>query len=139
MTRPGFFGPALALSQRELVRFFRQPSRVIGACATPLIFWIVVGSGLGSSFRPQGGQPGYLRYLYPGIVLLIVLFTSIFSAMSLIEDRAIELEPLVSDVVPLDAWESVFADLRAGKGIKVVFDPRLGAVGSGSSKAREAA
>ena len=60
-------------------------------------------------------------------------------AMSLIEDRAIELEPLVSDVVPLDAWESVFADLRAGKGIKVVFDPRLGAVGSGSSKEREAA
>ncbi len=87
MTGPGFFGPALALSQRELVRFFRQPSRVIGAFATPLIFWIVVGSGLGSSFRPQGGQPGYLRYLYPGIVLLIVLFTSIFSAMSLIEDR----------------------------------------------------
>lgn len=60
-------------------------------------------------------------------------------AMTLIEDRAIELEPLVSDVVPLEAWESVFADLRAGRGIKVVFDPRLGAAGSSSSKQREAA
>ncbi|MEO8431341.1 MAG: ABC transporter permease [Acidobacteriota bacterium] len=87
MKGPGFVTPALALAERELVRFFRQPSRVIGAFATPLIFWLVVGSGLGSSFRPQGGQPGYFRYLYPGIVLLIVLFTSIFSAMSLIEDR----------------------------------------------------
>ena len=82
-----FVSPALALAERELVRFFRQPSRVVGAFATPLLFWIVIGSGLGSSFRPQGGDPGYLRFLFPGIVLLILLFTSIFSAMSLIEDR----------------------------------------------------
>lgn len=87
MSAPGFAAPGLALAERELVRFFRQPSRIVGAFATPLIFWIVIGSGLGSSFRPAGGEPGYLRYLYPGIVLLIVLFTSIFSAMSLIEDR----------------------------------------------------
>ena len=60
-------------------------------------------------------------------------------AMTLIEDRAIELEPLVSDVVPLDEWEHVFADLRAGRGIKVVFDPRLGAAGSTSTNGRESA
>ncbi len=47
-------------------------------------------------------------------------------AMTLIETRRVELEPLVSEVVPLDDWERVFADLRAGKGIKIVFDPRLG-------------
>jgi daunorubicin resistance ABC transporter membrane protein len=82
-----FVSPALALGERELVRFFRQPSRVVGAFATPLLFWIVIGSGLGSSFRPEGGDPGYLRFLFPGIVLLILLFTSIISAMSLIEDR----------------------------------------------------
>jgi ABC-2 type transport system permease protein len=82
-----FVSPSAALAERELVRFFRQPSRVLGAFATPLLFWIVIGSGLGSSFRPQGEDPGYLRFLFPGIVLLILLFTSIFSAMSLIEDR----------------------------------------------------
>ena len=49
-------------------------------------------------------------------------------AMRLIEERRIELEPLVSEVVPLAEWERVFSDLRAGRGIKVVFDPRLGAV-----------
>jgi L-iditol 2-dehydrogenase len=46
-------------------------------------------------------------------------------ALELVEQRAVELPPLVSEVTPLAAWERVFADLRAGKGIKVVFDPRL--------------
>jgi L-iditol 2-dehydrogenase len=46
-------------------------------------------------------------------------------ALALIEERKVELEPLVSEVVPLAAWERVFADLREGRGIKVVFDPRL--------------
>jgi L-iditol 2-dehydrogenase len=46
-------------------------------------------------------------------------------ALELVEDRRVELEPLVSGVVPLDAWQGVFADLRAGRGVKYVFDPRL--------------
>lgn len=45
-------------------------------------------------------------------------------AMSLIEGRVVELEPLVSEVAALAEWERVFADLREGRGIKVVFDPR---------------
>lgn len=45
-------------------------------------------------------------------------------ALSLIESRVVELEPLVSEVVALSDWERVFADLREGRGIKVVFDPR---------------
>jgi threonine dehydrogenase-like Zn-dependent dehydrogenase len=45
--------------------------------------------------------------------------------MTLIEERRVALEPVVSEVAPLPAWERVFADLRAGRGIKVVFDPRL--------------
>ncbi len=48
-------------------------------------------------------------------------------ALTLIERRAVELEPLVSEVVPLDAWERAFGDLRAGRRMKVVFDPRLDA------------
>jgi len=45
-------------------------------------------------------------------------------ALSLIEGRAVELEPLVSEVAALADWERVFADLREGRGVKVVFDPR---------------
>jgi L-iditol 2-dehydrogenase len=46
-------------------------------------------------------------------------------ALALIEARRVELEPLVSSVAPLSAWQEVFADLKAGRGIKIVFDPRL--------------
>ena len=80
--------PAFTLWWRELVRFYRQRSRVIGVIASPLVFWVVLGSGFGSSFRTgsNGGQ-NYLDYAYPGTLIMIVLFTSIFTMMSVIEDR----------------------------------------------------
>ena len=59
--------------------------------------------------------------------------------MRLIEEKAIDLEPLVSEVAPLSEWERVFADLRTGKGIKVVMDPRLGAADAYSTNGRESA
>jgi ABC-2 type transport system permease protein len=81
--------PAFTLWWRELVRFYRQRSRVIGVIASPLVFWVVLGSGFGTSFR-SGNAPGqqhYLEYFYPGTLIMIVLFTSIFTMMSVIEDR----------------------------------------------------
>jgi len=81
--------PALVLWWRELIRFKRQKSRWIGALGTPLIFWLLIGSGIGASFRPPAGSDSidYLEYFYPGTVLLVILFTSIFSTFSVIEDR----------------------------------------------------
>ncbi len=54
-------------------------------------------------------------------------------ALAFVEDRRVELEPLVSQVVSLDAWERVFQDLRDGKAIKYVFDPRLSAEEEGGA------
>lgn len=76
------------LLRRDLVRFFRQRSRIVGALLQPLIFWLVIGSGLQGSFRMPSGDPvGYMQYFYPGTLVLVVLFTSIFTTMSVIEDR----------------------------------------------------
>jgi ABC-2 type transport system permease protein len=85
----GVLLPAFTLWWREIVRFYRQKSRVVGVLASPLVFWIVLGSGFGSSFRSGAGQAQehYMDYFYPGTLILIVLFTSIFAMMSLIEDR----------------------------------------------------
>jgi ABC-2 type transport system permease protein len=85
----GVLLPAFTLWWREIVRFYRQKSRVVGVLASPLVFWIVLGSGFGNSFRSASGpvQQHYLDYSYPGTLILIVLFTSIFAMMSLIEDR----------------------------------------------------
>jgi ABC-2 type transport system permease protein len=80
-----------ALVGRDLRRFFRQPSRVVGSLAQPLILWLVLGAGLAGSFRPDAaggaGGVGYLQYFYPGIVVLTMLFTAIFSTISVIDDR----------------------------------------------------
>ncbi len=76
------------LWKRDLVRFFRQRSRVIGAFVQPLIFWAIMGSGFSSSFRIRGAEGvDYKQYFFPGILLMVILFTSIFSTMSIIEDR----------------------------------------------------
>ena len=84
----GVILPAFTLWWREIVRFYRQTGRVIGVLASPLVFWVVLGSGFGNSFRaPGGAQQHYLDYFYPGTLILIVLFTSIFTMMSVIEDR----------------------------------------------------
>jgi ABC-2 type transport system permease protein len=80
---------AASLWLRELRRFFRQPSRVVGAIATPLLFWALIGTGLSSSFRLPGGPDDldYLEYFFPGTIVLLVLFAAIFSTFSVIEDR----------------------------------------------------
>jgi ABC-2 type transport system permease protein len=85
----GVLLPAFTLWWREVVRFYRQRARVVGVILSPLLFWVVLGSGFGTSFRSgQGaGQEHYLDYFYPGTLVMIVLFTAIFTMMSVIEDR----------------------------------------------------
>ena len=79
----------ITLWRRELVRFFRQPSRIAGAAGSPLIFWVLIGSGLSGSFRLPGGPSDldYLEYFFPGTMVLTLLFAAIFSTISVIEDR----------------------------------------------------
>jgi ABC-2 type transport system permease protein len=81
--------PAFTLWFREVVRFYRQRARVAGVILSPLLFWVVIGSGFGTSFRSgqAPGQQHYLDYFYPGALVMIVLFTAIFTMMSVIEDR----------------------------------------------------
>jgi ABC-2 type transport system permease protein len=80
---------AYSLWRREIVRFYRQKARVVGVIASPLLFWLVLGSGFAHSFHAAGSSAGsqYLGYFFPGSIAMIVLFTSIFSMMSLIQDR----------------------------------------------------
>ena len=83
-----FLLPAFTLWWREMVRFFRQRDRVMGALGTPLVFWLLLGLGLGKSFSapvaPEGH--GYLEYFFGGTIVLVLLFTAIFSTISIIED-----------------------------------------------------
>lgn len=81
--------PAWSLFRREIVRFLRQRGRVVGALGTPVLFWLVLGSGFGASLSGAGqaGGSSYLAYFFPGMLVMVVLFTAIFSSISIIQDR----------------------------------------------------
>jgi ABC-2 type transport system permease protein len=133
-TKAGILLPSVSLWGREIVRFYRQRARVVGVIASPLLFWIVIGSGFGTSFRSSttaGGQH-YLNFFFPGALTMIVLFTAIFTMMSVIEDRK---EGFLLSVLVAPVSRSVIvlgkvlggATLAALQGlIFLVFAPALG-------------
>lgn len=81
------FSSSFVLIRREWKRFFRQRSRVISSLLTPVLFWALMGMGFGKSFDMPFSNGGYLEYFFPGVLLMTLLFSSIFSMISLIEDR----------------------------------------------------
>ena len=72
---------------REMTRFVRTRSRIVSSLAQPLLFLVIFGSGFSSSFRFPGIGTNYVNFLAPGIVCMTVLFTSIFSGMSVVFDK----------------------------------------------------
>lgn len=79
----------MTLWWREINRFRRQRSRWMSALTQPLVFWLLLGGGLSASFRPMGtpDDTGYLEYFYPGVIVLVMLFTAIFATIAVVEDR----------------------------------------------------
>jgi ABC-2 type transport system permease protein len=71
-----FWLPVFTLWQRDLIRFWREKARVAGFVGSPLVFWFLIGSGFGN-----------LKFFFPGALVLTVMFSAVFSTMSLIEDR----------------------------------------------------
>jgi len=89
MTSPGA-ATLFSLTRRELLRFRRQPSRIIAAIGAPAIMGVFFAAGFADSFAPPAldGQPeSYAAFVLPGVVTLVAVFSSVFAAMSLIEDR----------------------------------------------------
>ncbi|MCA9102383.1 MAG: ABC transporter permease, partial [Planctomycetales bacterium] len=104
------------LSWREWVRFVRQRNRVFGAVGQPIIFWVLFAAGLGPSFRLPGAAEAnvsYGEYFFPGTVILILLFTAIFTTISVIEDRR---EGFLQGVLvaPIPRSAMVFGKLAGG-------------------------
>ena len=118
-TRPSFLLSMSTLWWREIRSFYRQRSRVIGVLATPLVFWLLLGSGFGTSLRTSAGDENYLQFFYPGTVVLVVLFTAIFSNMSIIEDRR-EGFLLSVLVAPVSRWALVLGKVTGATTIGVL-------------------
>lgn len=113
--------PSLALVQREVLRFVRQRSRVTGALAQPIVFWLLLGGGLNASFRPAGAPEGmsYVQYFYPGTLTMVLLFTAIFATISTVEDRKAGFLQGVL-VAPIGRWEIVLGQCLGGTALAVI-------------------
>ena len=111
------------LCRREVIRFFRQRSRVAGAIGQPLLFWLFFGAGFERTFRLGGGSgpssASFQEYYFPGTLVLILLFTAIFSTISLIEDRR---EGFLQSVLvaPIPRWSMVLGKVLGGAVLALV-------------------
>ena len=73
--------------RRELIRWSRNRTRIITALMQPVLFLFVLGSGLSGLLPHQPGAVDFRTFMFPGVLAMIVLFTSIFSAVSIVWDR----------------------------------------------------
>lgn len=118
LCRPRPWRAALVLGWREVLRFFRQRNRVVGAVGQPILFWLLFGAGMHRTFRlpsssADSSGPSFLEYYFPGTLVLILLFTAIFATISIIEDRR---EGFLQGVLvaPIPRWSMVLGKLLGG-------------------------
>ena len=71
---------------REVKRFARSKSRIVGALGQPVLFLVALGYGLGPVFA-KAGQGDYIEFIAPGIIGMSIIFTAIFNGMQVIWDR----------------------------------------------------
>lgn len=113
------FGVGMAaawmLAKREWIRFFRQRNRVTAAIVQPLLFWLLFGTGLSGAFE-SAGELNFLQFFLPGTLALIVLFTAIFSTISVIEDRREGFMQAVL-VAPVGRWPVLVGKVLGGSAI----------------------
>lgn len=74
------------LWRRQLIKYFRSKSRIVGSLAQPLLFLVAFGFGFGSIYQ-KAGEGNYMNFLAPGIITMSILFTAIFSGIDIIWDR----------------------------------------------------
>ena len=77
-----------ALWYREFKVFLREKSRIVSSLFTPLLWIVVFGGGLGSSVSLAGTN--YQAFIFPGILTMTVLFSSIFFGLYIVWDKRID-------------------------------------------------
>jgi ABC-2 type transport system permease protein len=75
------------VSYRELLRFVNERSRMVGSFAQPLIFLVIFGAGFGNLIGQVAPGVNFIEFMYPGIIAMGVLTTSLFAGVSVVWDR----------------------------------------------------
>jgi ABC-2 type transport system permease protein len=119
------------ISFRELRKFIRERSRIMGTMARPILWLLVVGGGM-SRLVPSTGGINYIQFIFPGIIGMTILFASIFSAISIVWDREFGFLKEIL-VAPISRFSVVIGKAMAGTSMSMlqvlmllVFIPVLG-------------
>jgi ABC-2 type transport system permease protein len=75
------------IAYREMIRFIQQRSRLVSSFAMPLLFLVIFGAGFNRLITNLGQGVDFVQFMYPGIIAMTVLMTSIFSGLSVVWDR----------------------------------------------------
>ncbi|RIH87550.1 ABC transporter permease [Calidithermus roseus] len=119
-TRTFSLEPAVvwAMWRRELLRYARDRSQIFGGFSRTVLWLIILGFGLGASFRDIEGYT-YAQYIFPGVITLNILFAALQSAVALVWDREVGLlrEVLVS---PAPMLSVALGKLLGGASVAVI-------------------
>jgi ABC-2 type transport system permease protein len=103
---------------RQLKRYFRSKSRIIGSLGQPILFLVALGFGLGPIFQ-KAGQGNYIEFLAPGVIAMGILFLAVFSGIEVIWDRQFGFlkETLVA---PVPRWQIMLGRTLGGATVAVL-------------------
>jgi ABC-2 type transport system permease protein len=105
---------------REFKIFMREKFRIVAMIGQPLLYLLILGRGISSGMRLNStGNIDYLRFMYPGIIGMSILFTSIFSALSIIWDREFGFLKEVL-VAPVPRWAVALGKSFGGATIAMI-------------------
>lgn len=106
------------LIARDFKKFIREKSRLISTLARPLIWLFLVGGGM-SRFVSPGGGVSYIQFIFPGILGMTILFSSIFSSISIIWDKEFGLMKEIL-VAPVSRFSIVIGKALSGTIVSVI-------------------
>jgi ABC-2 type transport system permease protein len=75
------------VAYREMLRFVRERSRIVSSLAFPLLFLVIFGAGFGNTIGALAPGVDYMQFMYPGLIAMTVLTSSLFAGVSVVWDR----------------------------------------------------
>jgi len=109
---------SITIAKRDVIRSFRQRSQLFGSIVRPIIWLFLLGTGLRGSFNAPGGFT-YTQYIFPGMLVMNILFASIMSGTTIIWDREFGFLKEIM-VAPLSRTSIVFGKTLGGSVIATI-------------------